>query len=1156
MAKKSTPNKAPRLLTPPTTVAKLRRRRHLFLPKYLTDFSERLPNRPEPGSDPLNMVTHWADMEEQGHLSRKETALDAAFLLEIFGKTLGYASVTERPQKYQLERNFTVDGIGVADGALGDFGTGCTPSPVAVIELKGADVDLDKPVGGRTPVQQCWDYLNALPNCTWGIVSNYSTIRLYHRNRTQTAYEEFSLQDLRNIKRFREFFCIFERGGLMTSSLGQRARALQLLEKTENRQRDVGDELYNYYSDNRLLLIEHLQRHHAKTRPQAIHIAQKLIDRIIFVAFCEDRGLIPGDSLRAAHDVIPPLTRVTNPRWQNFLALFTAMDQGHANLNIHGDGFNGGLFKHDPEVDDLQLSDDWTRFFRQIGEYDFRDEVNVDVLGHLFERSISELERLRTGPLFAEPGVPPEPPAALPRMPKSRERKLLGTYYTPPAFTRFLVEQTVAAIIEQRFVAAQATHGLSQAEIEVRTPEPRLVPYWTECLEILRRLRICDPACGSGAFLIQAYEELERQYFSVIDQLVLHDGPDAQQLYETVPNTILGQNLYGVDLSPQAVEITQLALWIRSAQRGKTLAELSSHIRCGNSLVADRGIHAAAVVWGDAFPEVFSRETQPGFDCIIGNPPWERLKVQEREFFSHSAPKIASAVNAAERRRLITTLEAQDPQLFAAYTTAKANAEQILAYVRTSGAFPNTGKGDVNTYSLFAELALKIVAPHGRVGLLVPSGIATDATTKEFFASLMQSKALLSLFDFENKLPVFPDVHRSFKFCTLVFGGQATLMESADFAFFLRCMEDLDDRNRRISLSIKDIQLLNPNSRTCPIFRTRRDAELTKAIYKRVPILIDRSREQGGNPWGIRFMTIFHQTNDAELFCDAAQLKTRDFSPDRAYWRKGKTVYVPLYEAKMIQAYDHRAASVIIDAGNWMRQGQTESTTLVDHQNPEFFAQPRWWVAETDLAAVLGQARPPAFLAFKDVTSPTNQRTMIAAFIPPVGAVNSAPLILTGTEINERAECCLLANLNSFALDFVARQKVGNVHLNFFIVEQLPIFPPSEYAERCPWNKKQTLEKWISDRVLKLTCTADDMRPLAAACAFEPGVHKWKPDERAELQAELDAAYFHLYGISRDDAAYILSTFTSTSVADESTPSLYRTDNLILAAYDRLGTKQ
>lgn len=453
----------------------------------------------------------------------------------------------------------------------------------------------------------------------------------------------------------------------------------------------------------------------------------------------------------------------------------------------------------------------------------------------------------------------------------------------------------------------------------------------------------------------------------------------------------------------------------------------------------------------------------------------------------------------------------------------------MLTYCRESDEYPLTGKGDINTYAVFAELAYQLVAPHGRVGLLVPSGIASDMTTKDFFAAIAESNRLIRLFDFENKKTFFPEVHASFKFCILNFAGEASPTRSADFVFFAHRVEDLEDPNRHVALSAADIRLLNPNTR---FLRTRRDAEITKSIYRRVPVLSDHTHKgPTGNPWGIQFKTMFHQTNDAELFHEAATLKRKGFELHGNRWIKGKQTFMPVYEAKMLQAFDHRAASVLTTESNWVRQGQTDSTSVANYQNPEYLVSPRFWVKADDVTVhrPIGAAH---FFCFKDVTSPTNQRTMIAAFTPLVGMVNSAPIVLT--EPQARRQCCLLSNLNSFAYDFVMRQKIGNLHLNFFIVEQVPAIPHDTYDKPCPWNRTTTLESWISERVLKLTCTAEDMLPLADACGFTSGsfqaeyggrLNKWDEAERAELMADLDAAFFHLYRINRDDAEYILSTF-------------------------------
>ena len=267
----------------------------------------------------------------------------------------------------------------------------------------------------------------------------------------------------------------------------------------------------------------------------------------------------------------------------------------------------------------------------------------------------------------------------------------------------------------------------------------------------------------------------------------------------------------------------------------------------------------------------------------------------------------------------------------------------------------------------------------------------------------------------------------------------------------------------------------------------------------------------------------------------------------------------------MVQAFDHRAASVTVETDNWVRQGQKAETSSVQHQNPEFCALPRWWVDEAAVneALVEKPGDTPWLLGFKDITSPTNERTMIASFIPRAAATNKFVLMLTDAE--PRLQACLLANLNSLIFDYATRQKIGGITLNFFIVEQLPTLRPDAYADKCPWSKRETLEHWISERVLKLSCTADDMLPLAKACDFKgsrgDGVQLWKESERAELRAELDAAYFHLYALDRPDVEYILSTFTNTGLipADQRPAQQFLWTRgspgaMILEAFDRLGS--
>ncbi len=1164
---------------------RIRRQRALFIPRFLREEATKLALQGKAQDRAYEIAVHWAKLETDGHLpTYKETSIDTQFLDQIFGEGFGYKLKTTSPDAWQLEHKYFVTDVGTADAALGNFPESLHPN--VLVELKGSLIDLDRDrFNGRTAVQQCWDYLNAVPSCAWGIVSNFKAIRLYHREKGTLGYEEFTLQELRDRARFNEFYFLFERNGLLPTRLGQVPRAIELLQRTQDRQKTVGDELYRSYQSQRLRLIEHLMQSFGKELDPAIRLAQKLLDRIIFIAFCEDRDLLHEECLDRAWHKLPAFTKATNPRWQNFLALFGEVDSGGLSAGVE-QGYNGNLFKHDEEIDTLKLADDpWTNGFKNIGTFDFSEEVNVEVLGHLFERSVTELEKLRVGGLFALKAGAAEPAAApaakgkkkpaksaaeqersISKMPKSAQRKRFGIYYTPAAFTRLIVERTVDAVAAERFLVLQRKHNVDPEARENQDPK-QLLAYWTDCLESLKTITVCDPACGSGAFLIRAYDALDAHYKTVVHGLA-GAGLAPEQivlLEDSIPEFILQQNLYGVDLSQEAVEITQLALWIRSARRNRKLSDLSQNIVCGNSLVSDPAVDSKALRWQATFPRIFGKHGTGGFTCVIGNPPWEQIMLHDREFFAMTDPAIATAVSAADRDRMIEKLPATNPQLHSAYVVADANARRMLKYVRESGDFPLTAKGRTNLYMLFAERARTIVATEGLIGLLVPSGIATDDNTKEFFNDLMDGKRLVSLYDFENKAGHFQDVHRSFKFTAIIINGEGRKTEMADFVFFARRIEQTAAHNKQyhIPLTAADMALFNPNTRTCPIFRTRRDATLTKLIYKRIPILIDKNRKRGGNPWGIVFKQgLFNQTSDAKKFQKPAILEKKGFKLAGNRWVKAKNVYLPLYEAKMLQAFDHRAAGIMIEESNWMRQGQSVDSSIVQHANPEFLAVPRWWVAETEVDEALPDHRA-AYIAYKRVTSATNSRTMIASMLPRAAAVNSVCLMMPDSALEPRIQCALLANLNAYVFDYVARQKVGAVDLNFFIVEQLPTFPPDAYADKCPWSKRETLERWISERVLRLSCTAEDMIPLAKACDFkgsrEDGVHIWKEAERAAISAELDAAYFHLYGIEREDVEYVLSTFSNTGFVREDERGAQQvlwnrgsTGEMILGAYDRL----
>ncbi|MCX5637264.1 MAG: hypothetical protein NTX52_06175, partial [Planctomycetota bacterium] len=347
--------------------------RPLFLPNLLQQEPKKFLE--EPAQNAYQIICKWADIESGGKLDKmKETTIEGEFCKDIFGDALGYTLFSEGKDLWNFQQKYSVN-RGQADAAIGIFGTDRKPLVRAVIELKGPTVNVDKDrFNGRTPVQQCWDYINELPQCPWGIVCNYVSFRIYHRNHTPRVYELFTLQDLRKKEVFLQFYYLLEKGGLIPTPLQRTPRADLLLERCTTRQREVGDELYGRYHDERLKLITHLSGPERNFPfDKAIRVTQKLLDRIIFVAFCEDRELLPPKSLGESWAYVAPFERVTPRKWKNFLALFDSIDKGNVNRNIPP--YDGGLFSKDEDIDNLDLDDDWTDFFKTVGDYDFANEV-------------------------------------------------------------------------------------------------------------------------------------------------------------------------------------------------------------------------------------------------------------------------------------------------------------------------------------------------------------------------------------------------------------------------------------------------------------------------------------------------------------------------------------------------------------------------------------------------------------------------------------------------------------------------------------------------------------------------------------------------------------------------------------------------------------
>ena len=554
--------------------------------------------------------------------------------------------------------------------------------------------------------------------------------------------------------------------------------------------------------------------------------------------------------------------------------------------------------------------------------------------------------------------------------------------------------------------------------------------------------------------------------------------------------------------------------------------------------------------WEAAFPGVWrhwqNRRPEGGFDAVIGNPPWDRIKLQEVEWFATRAREIALAPTAAARHAAIRRLRERGEPMAVDFDAAKKRADQLGRTIRASGSYPLLGGGDINLYSLFVERAMSLIKPDGLVGLLTPSGIYADKTAARFFKSLSTTGRIGGLFDFENRKIFFKDIHASFKFCALVFGGDERRYDHTMCAFFLHDTRDIDDPQRCFPLAPDDFARVNPNTGTAPVFRTRRDADITRRIYERHPVLVDHSGTEEHRAWPVRYHTMFHMTNDSGLFRTAPQLESAGFYPvEGNHYKKADEWYLPLYQGRMISHFDHRANSVRMNPQNTHNPYLSEPVSDAQHTDPGFLPRTQYWVPAIDVEPWIPRTRGWV-LGFRDIARPTDVRTMIAAVAPWAGYGNTVPLLIGGDSVTA---ACLVANLNAMCVDFVARQKAQGTHLNWYIVEQLPVIARADYDRRFG---VQTALDLVRDHVLRMIYTAHDMAPFAHALGYDGPPFIWNAEQRRHLRARLDALYFHLYGLSREDAAYVLDTFPIVRRQDEAAYGSYRTRDLILAYMNAL----
>jgi len=651
------------------------------------------------------LLKPWLHQLETGELQRtRETQLQGDFINIVFGRILGYTTQTSgdgQTWNIRREENVARHGRKAADAAIGWFEAGHDPLIHAVIELKGAGQSLDAGGSrGLTPVQQAWDYANQSRSCRWIIASNFRETRLYHRGRTPFDMQTFHLTDLAEYEEFVRFWMLFARDRLLPETPESNAPLDQLLADSDRTQLEITNDLYRDYRDVRLGLFQDLRRVQSNLPPlEVLHLTQKLLDRVLFIAFAEDRGLLPPQTVDSALDGDGYV-----PTWHRLRAVFDWINRGKPEKGFSA--FNGGLFAADEELDALEPSDEALKRLLKIARYDFSEDVSVEVLGHIFEQSITDLEELRA-----------QASGEVAEGLSSRKRH--GVFYTPAFVTRYLVERTLGRTMQERLGAIMAARRPG----DVRGKNKKTAAYvavWQEYREWLKGVRVVDPACGSGAFLVAAFDRLHMEYERVNRALEELEVGGQRDLF-SLSKTILNQNLFGVDLIEESVEITCLSLWLKTAETNRKLTSLDENVVSGDSIVADPDISARAFDWRrgrrvmstlleartesseDAGPGAWSQ----GFDVVIGNPPYVR-------------------------QELLTDIK---PHLQANYRSWH-------------------GMADLFVY--FFERGLQILKPGGRLGFIVANKWMKGGYAEPLRGLLAAETEVEQIIDFGHA-PIFPD---------------------------------------------------------------------------------------------------------------------------------------------------------------------------------------------------------------------------------------------------------------------------------------------------------------------------------------------------------------------------------------------------------------
>ena len=652
-------------------------------------------------SERRKALNKWINNLENGVLDKsKEEEFQGEFLYDIFTTVLRAVNKSDGKNEWNLERETKTKLDGQkADGVLGFFDADGKKDVRAVIELKGAKVSLDvrqKRTGDtRTPVEQAFNYAPKYgKNCQWVIVSNYKEIRLYRAN-DMTECQVFFLEKLKDDLEFKKFIYILSFDALVGTEK-KKAKTIELSEEYQKNQAEIEKKFYNEYKNIRLHIFENMRKNNpAVNENTIIEKVQKLLDRFLFICFCEDKGLLPNEIFYKTLEKGKNFGDV----FEVFKMLCNWINLGNPRENISY--FNGGLFKNDDVLESLFVDNEVFEEMKKISEYDFDSELNENILGHIFEQSISDIEDLKkelNGEEFDK---------------KKEKRKKDGIFYTPKYITKYIVENSIKNWLDdkRKELGEDKLPELTEKDFEIKYSSKKSneriysknykkhIEFWTKYREAVKNIKIVDPACGSGAFLITAFEYL-LNYNNYLNDKIF-DLTGTKDLFSDTTKEILQNNIFGVDLNKESVEITKLSLWLKTADKNKTLASLENNIKCGNSLIDDAEIAGElAFDWEKEFLQVFKNG---GFDVVVGNPPYVLCQPSNTE-------------------------------------------EKILKFYNNF----EVANYKIDLYHLFFEKGIKILNPKGYLGFITPNTYLTNKYTVNLRKLILEKTSINTIIKYNE----------------------------------------------------------------------------------------------------------------------------------------------------------------------------------------------------------------------------------------------------------------------------------------------------------------------------------------------------------------------------------------------------------------------